>query len=133
MNKIELICIIDDDPIFVFGAKKILETNNICNNFLVYKNGKEAIDNLVKLKQQGEKVPDVIILDINMPILDGWGFLEHYSTDVNESEKAPVFMASSSIDSRDVEKAKNNSMIKGYILKPVNYTSFDIIEDVCFV
>ena len=79
MKKIDLACIIDDDPIFVFGIKKMMELSEFCNGFIVYKNGHEALNNLKAIVSSGGKIPDVILLDLNMPILDGWQFLEEFT------------------------------------------------------
>lgn len=78
MRKVELACIIDDDPIFVFGVRKFMELINFCDSFLIFKNGQEALDKLSAIIKSGEQTPEVILLDINMPILDGWGFLDEF-------------------------------------------------------
>ena len=74
MKKIDLACIIDDDPIFVFGAKRIMEMAHFCSSFLIFPNGRQALDKLKAILIAGEQLPDIILLDINMPVLDGWGF-----------------------------------------------------------
>lgn len=132
MKKFNQICIIDDDPIFVFGAKKILESKNFSDHFLVYKNGKEALLGLTNSYYQEQKIPDLIILDINMPIMDGWSFLENFSR-LEFSQTVRIYMASSSVDSRDLDKAAENKMVTDYILKPINYKSFDKIKEAYLV
>lgn len=114
-----LICIIDDDPIYIFTIKKLLKINNYTNNYLVYKNGKEAIDGLIDIYNKEEALPDVILLDINMPIMDGWQFLEAYQ-ETNLIKKTPIYIASSSVDVLDLNKASLNNLVEGYINKPLN-------------
>lgn len=110
MRTISTICIIDDDPIFRFGTKKMMEKINFSLDFLVYKNGKEALDDLVFKLQLNTNLPDVILLDLNMPIMDGWQFLEEF-TKVSNAEMIPIYIVSSSVDRRDFEKAKNYSIV----------------------
>lgn len=78
MNQISAIGIIDDDPITVFGIKKMLHAINVCDDIRAFINGKEAIDHIKELIAQEEPIPEVIFLDINMPIMDGWQFLEEF-------------------------------------------------------
>lgn len=78
MKKIDLISIIDDDPITIFGIKKMLDSLEISNEINTYLNGKIAIDAIREGIEQGERIPEVIFLDINMPIMDGWQFLDEF-------------------------------------------------------
>lgn len=114
---INTICIIDDDPIFRFGTKKMMEKIQFSLNFLVYKNGKEAFDDLALKLQLNTNLPDVILLDLNMPIMDGWQFLEEF-TKITNSERIPIYIVSSSVDSRDIAKAKSYDIVNNYIIKP---------------
>ncbi len=117
MNSINTACIIDDDPIFRFGTKKIMESVDFCKNFLVYKNGKEALEDLdIRLKSNID-MPDVILLDLNMPIMDGWQFLDEL-VKIPNAKQIPIYIVSSSVDSRDIEKAKNYELVTNYIIKP---------------
>ena len=80
MKKIRAISIIDDDPITVFGIKKMLSAIEASQNIITFANGKEAIDGIRAGMENGQGVPEVIFLDINMPIMDGWQFLEEFIT-----------------------------------------------------
>lgn len=118
MKKIDIACIIDDDPIFIFGVKKVMQLADVCNNFLIYRNGKEALDALTALISDGKKLPDVILLDLNMPILDGWQFLDEFIK-VPVSKKVTIYIVSSSVDPEDVLKAKSYNIVNNYIIKPI--------------
>ncbi|MFN4150842.1 MAG: response regulator [Candidatus Sericytochromatia bacterium] len=117
MSNLETVCIIDDDPIYVFGMKKLISVNNICNSILVFNNGHEAIQ---YFSSNDTQLPDVIFLDINMPIMDGWDFLDEFSNIKNSFKKnITIHMVSSSIDPNDIEKAKGYQDISEYLVKPV--------------
>lgn len=116
-----LIAIVDDDKIFHMMAIRLLQLTNISDRFLTFINGREAIEYLDKNAADPSNLPDTLFLDINMPIVDGWAFLEKY--DVLQSrltKKVKIYMVSSSIDPRDTERAKENEYIIDYISKPVS-------------
>ncbi len=118
MKKIDIACIIDDDPIFVFGTKKILELVDFCNSFMVFRNGQEAINKLTPVIKSGLDVPELILLDLNMPIMDGWEFLEEFIKIPNK-KKITIFIVSSSADPKDMQKAKEYEAVTNYIIKPI--------------
>ncbi len=105
MTKIKSIAIIDDDPITVFGIKRMLSTLNVSENIKSYVNGKEAIDDFKSLMHHKEEIPEVIFLDINMPIMDGWQFLEEFIT-LPTTQKIRINILTSSIDPADRENWK---------------------------
>lgn len=111
-------CIVDDDPIFVFGAKRVMELSNFCKSFMVFNNGKDALDSLSPLVVSGENVPDVILLDLNMPIMDGWQFLDEFIK-IKTNKKILIYIVSSSIDPADTEKAKKYESVSNFIVKPI--------------
>ncbi|SFB24110.1 Response regulator receiver domain-containing protein [Flavobacterium swingsii] len=116
MNKVNLTYIIDDDKIFVFVLKKILKKNENFDEVLDFKNGEEVLD---LLSNKDNTLPNIILLDINMPVIDGWQFLEEIEKLPNK-EKLNVFIMSSSIDTNDIEKSKLFSTVKDFISKPIN-------------
>lgn len=118
MKKIDITCIIDDDPIFIFGTKRIMQSVNFCKEYMVFSNGKEAYDNLKKIILNDEKQPDIILLDLNMPIWDGWEFLDEFIKIPNE-KKIHIYIITSSIDPADIERAKAYDFISNYIVKPI--------------
>jgi len=118
MSKLKIACIIDDDPIFIFGLKKVMNSVDFAEEILVYKNGEDALENLIAIKNDKETLPEVILLDLNMPIMDGWQFLDEF-TQVKVDKKITVYIVSSSIDPLDYEKTKKYSHIENYIIKPV--------------
>ncbi len=118
MKKIDITCIIDDDPIFVFGVKKIMELIGFSKNIMVFQNGEEALNNLKAIISANEKLPDVILLDLNMPILDGWQFLDEF-VKIPCEKKIIIYIVSSSVDPDDILRAKSYEWVSDYIVKPV--------------
>ncbi|ANH59381.1 response regulator [Dokdonia donghaensis] len=120
MKQIDIACIIDDDPIFVFGAQRLMKLSNFCKGFLIFHDGEQALNHLVPVLRGTVKsaIPDVILLDINMPILDGWQFLDGIIT-IEVVKEITIFIVTSSIDPRDKEKAETYSNVKNFIVKPI--------------
>ena len=118
MKKIEIACIIDDDPIYVFCTQKIMQLAGFCNSFMVFHNGQEALDRLKAVVLYGQNLPEVILLDLNMPVMDGWEFLDEF-TRVPASKQITIYIVTSSIDPADVERAKAYNMVNNYIVKPI--------------
>lgn len=119
MKKFDLACIIDDDPVFVFGAKKIMELGNICKSFMVFPNGAEALDNLKAIIVNKKKLPDFILLDLNMPVMDGWEFLDVFIK-IPSEKQITIYIVTSSMDPMDFEKAKTYSNVNNYFIKPIS-------------
>ncbi len=129
MKTINTICIIDDDLIFRFGTRKMMETVHLPLDFLIYKNGKDAFDDLLPKLKKDTNLPDVILLDLNMPIMDGWQFLDEL-VKIPNAERIPIYIVSSSVDSRDIDKAKTYSIVKDYIIKPFSVSKIqDLMEE----
>lgn len=120
--------IIDDDAIYVYAIKRLISIRNFSENVLVFKNGKEAIDYLTNTPITEILYPNTILLDVRMPMMDGWGFLEAYSQlNFKGMDSVDVFMVSSSIDPRDLDKAGGFSIIKKYLFKPINLEDLQVI------
>lgn len=103
MTKIKYIGIVDDDPITVFGIRKMLNSTVECEQIDTYKNGKIAFDDICEKLKHNQTLPEIIFLDINMPIMDGWQFLEAF-LNLPIEHKVRINIVTSSIDPYDVEK-----------------------------
>ena len=120
--------IIDDDPIHQRIAQIMISKHNLFDEYFSYTEAQKAIDFLQENKKNEETLPDVILLDLNMRVIDGWDFLETFETLVKEFEKnIRVFIVSSSVDEKDVLRSKSYVAVKGFISKPL---SPDIIRSI---
>ncbi|WP_300567206.1 response regulator [Flavobacterium sp.] len=128
-NKINHICIIDDDRIYQYLAHKIISETNLVDEIDVFSNGLEAINFLKSAHSDKNKLPDIILLDLFMPVMDGWGFLKEYILIKPELvKKIPIYIVSSSIDPADIQKSKSIKNVTDFIVKPMTRESFvDIV------
>ncbi|MBO0590914.1 response regulator [Cellulophaga sp. E16_2] len=127
---VENACVIDDDPISVFGLKKVLRKTNLCKDIIVYQNGFEAITSLKELLEIKKNLPPIIFLDLNMPIMDGWDFLEDFiKIPETDRENVKIYIISSSVDPRDLLKAKSYSEVNNFFVKPITTTDIQKVID----
>ncbi|WP_424492592.1 response regulator [Salinimicrobium sp. GXAS 041] len=129
---IELACIIDDDKIYVNLVKKIIEIKKLSRNLIIFKNGKEALEYFRSILENlnQNRLPDIIFLDLNMPIMDGWEFLSEFVKIKNNfQKKITLYVVSSSINPRDLERAKSFNMVTDYLIKPIELKRFEKIFD----
>ena len=127
--KFNNVFVVDDDKIFHFIIKKLLANNNIDVTPSFFENGFDAIEKLKSKLNDGENPPDLILLDINMPILDGWQFLEEFKLLKKKLNKEIIIYIISSSDNHvDVSKAKDfKDEVKNYYLKPMTIDDIKII------
>ncbi len=117
--------LVDDDEINNFITVKLIRKaypDAIISTFL---NGRLAIDNLKNILQHvTDAIPDYILLDINMPVMNGWEFLEEYkSSGLDPDKKITIYILSSSVFSNDIDKAKSYASVANFISKPLNLES----------
>lgn len=129
-KKTSLACIIDDDGMYIRLLKKIIEARKLCDNLLIFNNGKESIDYFEAILKNlhKEEVPDIMFIDLNMPIMDGWEFIKRFTKIENKFNKLiSLYIVSSSINPVDIDRAKSLSNIKDYLVKPVRITELETI------
>jgi len=115
-----IICLVDDDDIYQFTFTQSLKKVNIAKRIMVFSNAYEAIDFLQLHIKEADEIPDVVFLDINMPVMDGWEFLEEYTKIVPTLPKqVTIYMVSSSVNKEDIDRAKSISAVTDYLIKPV--------------
>ncbi|MCK0159990.1 response regulator [Allomuricauda sp. F6463D] len=115
------ILLVDDDEVYLFVTKKIL--NNLSEDLIInaFTDGEQAIEYIDLCLKENIELPELILLDINMPFLDGWGFLAEFKKMKLklEEQNVTIFMITSSNDPSDLKKVKDFEEISGYIVKPV--------------
>ena len=124
------VALVDDDSSYQFLTSRTIKSIGNTNDILQFYDGLEAIQYLSQHAKDAFRLPDLLLLDINMPLLDGWMFLEEYSSIKDTMVKdINIFMVSSSIDSKDIDRARHNENIADYLMKPVSVEKFrEILE-----
>lgn len=119
-SKIANLWIIDDDPMSSFYIKRLAELGELAHIITIYNSAQGAIDYLLHHKNSVEHLPNVILLDIYMPELDGWDFLEALKTIESQLTKQPeIYIISSSNHPKDLSKAGTFPEVRAYFQKPV--------------
>lgn len=120
--------LVDDDNISSFIYRKIIEMAGLdISHLKTFLKGQEALEHLVNNLDSLEDFPDFILLDINMPVMDGWGFLDEYSANIAPKLKKRVVicMLSSSVNVKDRERAFSYKEVKDYANKPLTSTELE--------
>jgi CheY-like chemotaxis protein len=130
-KNIDLVMLVDDNDTDNFISKRIIEITKFANSVEIKNSGKSALEYLEKHKDDAEKLPDIIFLDINMPIVDGFVFLyefEKFSDLVKQ--KCKVIILSSSDNKRDIDKIVNNDHVIRFITKPLTENALSEIKSI---
>ncbi|MBP2830601.1 response regulator [Aquimarina sp. U1-2] len=124
------ICLIDDDRIQHFIIKKLISETYLNNEDqnLFFFDGEQGINHLKLHHDNKSKLPDIILLDLNMPIMDGWQFLAAYEKVFPLLErKSIIYILSSSHNPRDIQRAKEFQKVSGYLTKPISVSELEHI------
>lgn len=113
--------IVDDDDVYCYTVKRLLQDQSVCGSVTAFSSSDQALAALKDLQNSPELWPDAVLLDINMPVMDGWQFLDAVQKKVPgfAAEKS-ILMVSSNDSPENRMKAKQHPMIAGFIVKPVN-------------
>tara|TARA_R110000868_G_scaffold164309_1_gene396786 strand:+ start:5005 stop:5430 length:426 start_codon:yes stop_codon:yes gene_type:complete len=126
--KLNTILLIDDDNATNFLHKFVLKKTDCTDNIVIVENGKEALEYLQPTENKPSPQPNIIFLDINMPIMNGWQFLEEYEK-LNQNKQGDIvlIMLTTSLNPDDLKKANSFSTISGYRNKPLTANMIDEI------
>lgn len=125
------VCIVDDDKIYRFTIDKYLKMLGLAENVIQFSNAEDALEFIEENLANPDQLPDVILLDVNMPILDGWDFMKKFK-DYKDglSKNIRIYMVSSSIDERDRNMAIDIPEISDFIVKPIGEDKLrELIQD----
>ena len=116
------VLLIDDDRVYLFFMSKVIQKISDRLAIETFTDGEEAVQFLSRHVKGQNKSPEVIFLDINMPFLDGWGFLAEFKklSSKMDKKKINIYMVSSSSRKQDIQRAAQFEELTGYYIKPVN-------------
>src|SRR5262245_30316095 len=118
--------LIDDDLTFNVITKMLLTRFGFAEEIIEYSDASNALSNL---KRSDEAYPEVIFLDLNMPGMDGWSFLNEYqSLPENITKECKLYILTSSISDADRSKSLSYSFVEDFITKPL---AFDRVQQIC--
>ncbi len=127
LPQIDTVLVVDDEDNWCYVTKILLQDSGSVKRVLTANNGLEALKKLQTLMANEEKMPELIILDIKMPVMDGFGFLENLSKSQDmDLSNTKIYITTSSFLSKDKERAKLYP-ISGYITKPLTE---EILRDI---
>ena len=128
------ILFVDDDPITLMLCKKVIAKSSFANEIATAQDGEEALKYFNTLKYDNtkkitDKIPQLIFLDLNMPVMGGWEFLDHFTSDAYaEFSETKVIILSSTIDPEDLERAKKHPVIIDFLSKPITTSMLEYLK-----
>lgn len=126
---VDLVMLVDDNDTDNFISRRIIEITQFAEKVVIKNSGKSALEYLEQCKDDPEQLPNLIFLDINMPIVDGFVFLyefEKFSEAIKD--RCKVVILSSSDNKRDIDKIVNNDHVVKFITKPLTETALQDIR-----
>lgn len=123
--------LVDDDKIFIMICKKLISRAEFSDRVDVCVNGQLAINFLIDHEHDRSALPDVILLDINMPVMNGWDFLDAYTQwSTTTKLEIPIFIISSTVHNFDMTKAELYPIVKKIFTKPLTVENLIEIKEI---
>jgi CheY-like chemotaxis protein len=123
-GKINCIALVDDDEVTNFLNKRLVESSGLFNHILTFSNGKDILDYMMA---GNEVEPDVILLDINMPVMNGFDFLEHHKNLPN-ANKADMVIAMLTTSLLEKDRVRAEALeITEYVEKPLSVDKLKVL------
>ena len=127
----EAVLLVDDNDTDNFIHKRIIELAGFSKNIIVKNSGKSALEFLETNQVTPENIPSVVFLDINMPIVDGFGFLFEYDNFPEEiKQKCKIVILSSSDNKKDIDRIVDNEYVVHFITKPLSEESLEELKTI---
>lgn len=119
------ILLVDDDDIYQFICSRAIQSTGYAQKIITLSNGEDAVEFLKNNIHNSENLPDIIFLDVNMPYMNGWDFLEAFNTIKPAiNKKIAIYMVSSSVDETDIHHSREFNNVAEYIVKPLAIEKF---------
>lgn len=129
MPSFERVMIVDDNEIDNFVTRRVLEMGDFASHIEVMTSGKHALEYFEQYKSDLNKIPDLILLDLNMPVVDGFVFLFEFDEFAVEiKEKTEIIVLSSILEKRVIDKILTNEYVSDFIPKPLTESSLKRIN-----
>ena len=132
MKQLKNLILVDDDEIIVYLTKRLVAKTNLVELTEVFGNGRDVMNYLHENYNNPELLPEVIFLDLFMPVMDGWEFLEEYALlKPKLTKNITIYIITSSVSPADIIKAKSLKEVSDYIVKPITKEQFvAILENI---
>lgn len=128
MARYNHVLLVEDDPITVMVCDRIIKMSSFATRVTSCENGKFAIDYLKEILNKVEDIPEIIFLDINMPVMNGWDLLDEFELIKGAFPKIPrIYILSSTVDPEDYKRAKSYKAVVDFISKPLTKEFLDEI------
>ena len=128
-HSLHTVMLVDDNDTDNFISRRIIELSNFSDSVIVKNSGQSALDYIEQHKSDFSSLPDLIFLDINMPIVDGFVFLYEFEKfPIQVKDKCKVVILSSSDNKRDIDKIVNNDYVIKFITKPLTSVSLEELK-----
>ncbi len=129
MARYKNVLLVEDDPITIMVCDRIIKISSFADKVTSCQNGKYALEYLNKLIADSEDIPEIIFLDINMPVMNGWDLLEELEHIKGAFKTLPrIYILSSTVDPEDYKRAKSFNAVVDFISKPLSKDFLDEIE-----
>ncbi|WP_309641842.1 response regulator [Flavobacterium sp.] len=133
---LDLVLCVDDDPITLMLCKMVINRSDFAQELITAQNGEEALNyfddlRLNNLGNEVKRYPQLIFLDLNMPVMGGWEFLDCFTKEDYRTyfKDCKVIVLSSTIDPDDINKAKTYPMVLDFLSKPISKEMLENLKE----
>ncbi len=121
--------LVDDTEVDTFISKKMLKSAEFSNNIIEFYSAQKALEFLQENKSNEHVLPQIIFLDLHMPAMDGFDFMEKFrNLDPKITRYCKVVMLSSSLDSEDIRRIQGFSQVIKFMIKPLSVDQLNILN-----
>jgi len=125
MDRLKNLILVDDDDIVAYLIKRLVADTHMLELTKIFRNGLDALNYLKENLNNPDILPEIIFLDLFMPVMDGWQFLEEYNMIKPEINKTiTIYVITSSVSREDFDRVKKFNAVSDYIIKPISKGNF---------